>query len=171
MVIAETSRLQLAKVTLADASFFVKLMNSPHWIKYIGDRNIGSVKDAKSYLKKTILKSYSEKGYGFFKVLLKSAPSTIIGISGLVKREELEIPDIGFGFLPEYEGRGYGYESASAVLDLAKNRFHIEEIGAICMDINKNSIRLIEKLGLKFQKKVKPFDDDEELLLFVKKLN
>jgi RimJ/RimL family protein N-acetyltransferase len=171
MFIAETSRLRLAKVTLDDAPFFVELMNSPHWIKYIGDRNIKSEEDAKSHLKKTILKSYAENGYGFYKVLLKEEQFKTIGISGLVKRDELEIPDIGFGFLPEYEGKGYGFESASVVMELAKNTYKIEDIGAICVEINENSIKLIEKLGLTFQKKVKPFDDDEELLLFVKKLN
>ena len=171
MVIAETDRLLLAKVTLDDAPFFVELMNSPHWIKYIGDRNIKTEEDAKSHLKKTILKSYAENGYGFFKVLLKSEENKIIGICGLVKREELELPDIGFGFLPEYEGMGFGYESASSVLQLAENKYHIDQIGAICMAENKNSIRLIEKLGMNYQKKVNPFDEDEELLLFVKKLN
>ena len=171
MVIAETSRLQLAKVTLADASFFVKLMNSPHWIKYIGDRNIKTVEDAKSHLKRTILKSYADHGYGFYKVLLKKERNKCIGICGLVKRKELEFTDIGFGFLPDHQGKGYGFESSEAVLKLAEEELKLKTVAAICMETNDNSVNLIKKLGMEFQKKVIPFDDGKELLLFAKKLD
>lgn len=171
MIIAETQRLILSEVTLDDAPFFVELMNSPKWIKYIGDRKIRTVDDAKQHLNKTILKCYTDHGFGFYKVLLKEASNKIIGISGLIKREQLEDVDIGFGFLPGYEGKGYGYESSMEVLKLAKERFNIERIAAITLPSNTSSIHLIEKLGLMFQKKVNPFDEDEELLLFAKNIN
>ena len=170
MNVAETDRLVLAKVTLKDAPFFLELMNSPKWIQFIGDRNIKSVKDAENHLKKTILKCYREHGFGFYKVLLKSEEHRIIGISGLVKREQLEDVDIGFGFLPGFEGKGYGYESAIEVLKLAKEKFDLSRVSAITLPENTNSIHLIEKLGLVYQKRIKPFEDDEELLLFAIKL-
>lgn len=170
MVVAETERLLLVKVTLDDAPFFVKLMNSPKWIRYIGDRNIRTTEDAKAHLKRTILKSYKESGYGFYKVLLKQEKNKVIGISGIVKREQLNDPDIGFGFLPKYEGKGFGYESSQAILKLARDTFKLEKISAITVAENTNSIKLIEKLGLIYQKRVKPFEEDEELLLFAKNL-
>nr|WP_321221570.1 GNAT family N-acetyltransferase [uncultured Psychroserpens sp.] len=89
---------------------------------------------------------------------------------GLLKRDELDHIDIGFSMLPKYHGQGYGYEAASQVLKLAKNQFGIKSICAITLLINKPSIQLLEKLGLSYQKTVKPFDDDEELLLFAKDL-
>ncbi len=170
MVIARTKRLFLSEVTLDDASFFVELMNTPKWLKYIGDRKIKTIVDAKAYLKRTILKSYADNGYGFYKVLLKDENKKIIGISGLIKRKQLENADIGFGFLPNYEGKGYGYESSVAVLKLAKEKFNIDRIAAITLPTNTNSIHLIEKLGFKFQKKIKPFKPDKELLLFAKNI-
>lgn len=170
MKIAETNRLILSKVTLKDAAFFMELTNSPKWIEFIGDRDIKNIADARVYLKKTILKCYAEHDFGFYKVLLKNENKKIIGISGLVKREQLEDVEIGFGFLPGYEGKGYGYESSLAVLDLAKEKFKVKRIAAITLPKNSNSIHLIEKLGLVYQKRVKPFDDDEELLLFAKNL-
>lgn len=170
MVVAETDRLLLMKVTLDDAPFFVKLMNSPKWIEFIGDRKIRSIDDARAHLKRTILKSYEECGFGFYKVLLKGENNRVIGISGLVKRKQLEDVDIGFGFLPKYEGQGFGYESSQVVLKLAKEKFKLNKISAITVASNTNSIKLIEKLGLTYQKKVNPFEEDEELLLFVKNL-
>jgi len=145
-------------------------MNTPSWLKYIGDRNIKSVKDAENHLKSGILKSYKESGYGFYKVTQKVEPDKAIGIVGLVKRKELEHTDIGFGFLPDYEGKGFGYESSLAIMDLAKNKFKLNKICAITNPNNKSSIHLLEKLGLSYQKRINPFDENEELLLFAKDL-
>jgi RimJ/RimL family protein N-acetyltransferase len=168
--ITETKRLVISKVTLKDASFFLELMNTPHWIKYIGDRNIRTVKDAEQYLKNGILKSYSTLGYSFYKIVLKSNRSKAIGICGLIKRNQLEFSDLGFAFLPEYERKGYAYESSMAVLEFVKKDFGLNKVGAITLEININSIKLLKKLGFSFEKKIKPFDDDKELLFFVKEL-
>jgi len=168
MQIAETERLIIAKVTLQDAPFFLELTNTPHWLKYIGDKNIKSIKDAELFLKNGILKGYREFGFGFYKVLLKETPNKAIGIVGLVKRKELEYVDIGFGFLPEYEGKGFGFESSKVIMEIAQLTFGMKKITAITSPINKNSIKLLEKLGLSFEKKVIPFDDGKELLLFAK---
>lgn len=169
-MIAETKRLIISKVTLQDAPFFVELMNTPNWLKYIGDRNIKSVKDAEENLKKGILKSYKDSGFGFYKVLLKSEKNKPIGITGLVKREQLDDVDIGFGFLPEYEGKGFGFESSVEIMKLAKSKFNLKRVVAITNPDNQNSIKLLEKLGLTFEKKVNPYDEEKKLLLFAKKL-
>ena len=168
MQITTTQRLIISKVTLQDAPFFLALMNTPSWLKYIGDRNIKTIEDAENNLKNGILKSYQESGYGFYKVAQKLEPNVAIGIVGLVKRKELKYTDIGFGFLPQYEGKGFGYESSVAIMELAKDRFKLDTILAITHPDNKSSIHLLEKLGLSFQKRIKPFNDNEELLLFEK---
>lgn len=170
MPIAETQRLVISKFTVKDAPFFLELANSPTWIKYIGDRNLKTVEDAEEYIKSRPLKSYSDFGFGFYKLLLKEENLKPIGTCGLVKREELDDVDIGFAMLPDYEGKGFGFESSNAILELAKNKFKIKRISAITLPNNNKSIKLLEKLGLTFEKKVKPFEDDEELLLFVKTL-
>jgi RimJ/RimL family protein N-acetyltransferase len=170
MVVAKTNRLIVSKITLKDAPFFLQLMNSPNWIKYIGDRNVKTLKDAQIYLKNGILKSYATLGYGFYKIALKLNPNIAIGICGLIKREELDIPDIGFAFLPQFEGQGYGYESSITILKGARDIFGLNKVGAITVELNVNSIKLLKKLGFSFEKRIKPFDDDEELLFFVKEL-
>ena len=170
MRITETPRLIISNITLKDSKFFHELVNSPHWLKYIGDRNIKTVNDAKTYLQNVTLKSYTDFGFGFYKLQFKEDIKNPIGICGLVKREQLEYVEIGFALLPEYENKGYGYEASLAVLDLAKEMFLLKKITAITLPTNKSSIKLLEKLGLSFEKTIKPFDDGVELLLFAKTL-
>ncbi|WP_341216281.1 GNAT family N-acetyltransferase [uncultured Wocania sp.] len=170
MIIVETERLIISKVTLKDAPFFLELMNTPHWLKYIGDRNIRSVKDAEEAIKNSHLKSYKDNGFGFYKVLLKAENNKTIGTAGLIKRDELDDVDIGFGFLPEYEGKGFGFEVSVEIMKLAKSEFKLKKVVAITNPDNHNSIKLLEKLGLVFEKRINPFEEDKELLLFAKAL-
>lgn len=155
-------------MTLEDGPFMLELLNTPNWLKFIGDRNVKTVEDAENYLKNGILKSYTESGYGFYKLLLKSENNKIIGTSGLVKREQLEDVDIGFAMLPDYEGKGFGLESSTEIMKFAEQQLKLKRIVAITDPVNVNSIKLLGKLGLVYEKRVKPFDDGEELLLFAK---
>jgi len=170
MIIAETNRLFISKFTLEDAPFFKELANTPNWLKYIGDRNIKTIEDAEKGIKEGHLKSYETNGFGFYKLLLKEENNKTIGTCGLMKRETLEDVDIGFAMLPDYEGKGFGYEASLAMMKLAKNDFKLDRIVAITLPNNPNSIKLLEKLGLTYEKTVRPFENDEELMLFAKNL-
>lgn len=170
-MIAETNRLIISKFTLDDAAFFLELVNSPNWLRFIGDRNTKTIEDAKKRITEGHLKSYKDYRFGFYKLLLKSENNKPIGTCGLIKRDTLEHVDIGFAMLPEYEGKGFGFESSVAIMDLAKNKFQLDKVVAITLETNTNSIKLLEKLGLSYEKRVKPFEDDKELLLFAKNLN
>lgn len=171
MPIAETNRLLISKINLNDASQFLKLVNSPNWLKYIGDRNIKTVEEAKNYLKNGTLKCYATFGFGFYKLQLKAKNNVFIGICGLIKREQLDDVDIGFALLPEFESQGFGYEASQVIMQLAKEKFNLKRIVAITLPSNINSIKLLEKLGLSFEKRIKPFEDEQELMLFAKSLN
>ncbi len=170
MIIAETERLVLSKITIDDAAFILELMNTPGWIKYISDRNVKTVEEAENYIQNNQLKCYEEHGFGYYKAQIKAEKLKFIGTFGLLKRDTLEHIDIGFSMLPEYHGKGYGFEAASEIMSLAKNSFNIKTLCAVTLPINQPSIHLLEKLGLSYQKTVKPFEDDKELLLFVKNL-
>jgi RimJ/RimL family protein N-acetyltransferase len=169
-MIAETERLIISKFKIEDAPFFLKLTNSPNCIKYIGDKNLRSIEDAEKYLKNKTIKSYIDFGFGFYKLELKSENNKPIGTCGFTKRQELEYIDSGFAFLPEYEGKGFGYESSIAILKLAKEKFKVDIISAIVNQQNTNSIKLLEKLGFIYKKQINPFEEDKELLLFAKTL-
>ncbi|QDO93338.1 GNAT family N-acetyltransferase [Formosa sediminum] len=165
MHISSTARLHLDELNTSDAPFILELLNTPNWLKFIGDRNIRTVEDAEDYITNYHIKNYLENGFGFYKVLLKSEGLKPIGCCGLIKRPELDGVDIGFAFLPEYERKGFGFESASEILKLAETKFNLNEVIAIVAPDNPNSIKLLEKLGLTYQKKVTPFNDEKELLL------
>jgi RimJ/RimL family protein N-acetyltransferase len=158
-IIFETERLIVRQFSTQDAHFIMRLLNTDGWLQFIGDRQIHSVDAALQYIKK--LNDYSTKnGFGFWAVQLKSTKNCI-GLCGLIKRDELELVDIGFAFLPNYFGYGYAFEAAKATLSFAKNELLMESVCAITLANNFNSIKLIEKLGMNFQKVITM--DDEVL--------
>ena len=162
--ILETERLILRQFELTDAKFIVELVNTPGWIEFIGDRNIRADDAAIHYLQNGPIKSYRENGFGLSMVELKDG--TPIGMCGILRRDTLESPDIGFSFLPEFMGKGYAFEMADATLNYAKTKLNLELILAITVPTNKKSIRLLEKIGLQFKQTIYTADKNEELMLF-----
>lgn len=163
--ILETTRLLLREFTLEDAPFVLELVNTPTWLQFIGDRGVRNLEDARHFLENGNLKSYAEYGFGFYAVGIKES-ETLIGMCGLVKRDSLDDVDIGFAFLPDAAGKGYGYEIASATLTYAKETLKLQKVIAIVNPENKASIGLIEKLGLVYEKRILLPPTGKELLLF-----
>ncbi|GAB2561738.1 GNAT family N-acetyltransferase [Spirosoma aerophilum] len=161
----ETERLLLTKFSVEDAGFILELLNTPAWLQFIGDRGVRTLQDAEQYIVDGPLKSYERMGFGSYLVSLK-ATGQAIGMCGLFQRETLDAPDIGFAFLPGHTGWGYGYESASALMTYAQEQFGITRILGFTSPANQSSIHLLEKLGLRFEKKIMYKDDGEESLLF-----
>ncbi len=164
MVIIETERLYISEVTLEDAEFIFELMTAPSWIRYIGDRGIETIEDAKNYIREKHIQSYKDLGFGFYKIILKD-DNTPLGMCGLIKRKILADVDIGYALLPKYEGMGYAFEAANATLDYAVNTLNFKKVVAITTNDNYRSIHLLEKIGMKYEKNIF-YDDGEELLLF-----
>ena len=103
--ILETERLILARLTLADAAFILELMNEPGFIEFVADRGLRTEADAARYLAEKILPNYERFGFGFYRMTLKES-GIAIGICGLVKRDVLDNPDIGFSILDRYSRNG-----------------------------------------------------------------
>lgn len=164
-IILETERLILREFTFNDTKFIIELLNSPGWIQYIGDRNINTDEQAKTYLENGPMKSYEVNGFGLSLVETKNDRKPI-GMCGILKRDNLESPDIGFAFLPEFTGKGLAFEIAKATMSFAKDILKLQEIFAITIATNKPSIKLLEKIGLKFKKTFKFPNENEELMLF-----
>jgi len=162
----ETERLILRKLSTDDAVFILNLLNQPSFIHYIGDRGVRTLEDANRYILKGAVASYERFGFGLYLTLLNES-EVPIGICGLVKRDTLDDADIGFAFLQQYWSKGYAFESASAVLAYARNTLGLKKILGITTPDNTGSIRVLEKIGLKFEKMVKLSEDDIELKLFV----
>lgn len=160
-----TERLALRELTLADADFILKLLNEPSFIRFIGDRNIRSLEDAKNYLLQGPLDSYRRHGFGLYLVEEQSSGSSL-GLCGLIKRETLPDVDIGYAFLPEFWSRGYALEAAAAVMGYGREVLQLHRIVAIVTPDNERSIHLLNKLGLSFERMISWSEGGAELKLY-----
>ena len=163
-IFKETERLYLAEATVDDTAFLLELLNSEGWLTFIGDRNVRTEEDARDYLETRIIKSYSG-GIGMHNVVPKST-GELLGMCGLIDRPTLEGIDIGYGFLPQYMGKGYAFEAASAVMAFAKNDLKLTEVSAITTQDNFRSQRLLEKLGLSVVKTYNEEGTNEPMFLY-----
>ncbi len=161
----ETERLILRPMSLEDGEFIFDLYNRPKFIQHIGDRNIKTVADAENYIKNRFMPQFEKLGFGNYLILTKEGNHKIGGV-GIFEREGLEILDIGFSLLDEFEGKGYAYEAALKVKSIGMDDFGLKKISAITSKNNYSSQKLIQKLGLKFQKMVMIPEDSEELMYY-----
>ena len=144
-MLIQTSRLQIREFNSDDAQFLLKLMNTPEWLRFIGERNIHSEEDAIKHIETNLVPSYTQHGFGFWCVIEKET-GVPVGMNGLIKRDNLEDVDHGFAFLPEYTGRGFAYESSRIILNYARDVLEINKLIAITDQDNTRSQALLEKL-------------------------
>lgn len=150
MNVADTPRLAIRRLEIADADFIRELVNDPDWIRNIGDKGVRTIDDARRYLRNGPLAMYARDGLGLFAVELK-ATGECAGICGLIRREGFDDVDLGFAFLPRFRGAGHAYEAASAVIADGSRRFGLRRVIAIVSPGNAASARLLRKLGFRFE--------------------
>jgi RimJ/RimL family protein N-acetyltransferase len=161
----ETERLVIRPLSENDAEFIFQLVNEPAWIKNIGDKNVRNLDDARRYIADGPAASYAKFGFGLCAVELKESGAPV-GICGLIKRDSLEDPDIGFAFLQRFWSRGFAVESAQAVMEFARSELGANRILAITNSDNQGSIKVLEKIGLRFEKMIQMPGDEKEIKLF-----
>lgn len=164
MTTIETGRLVLREFTTDDAEFVHRLVNEPSFLRYIGDRGVRTLDDARRYIADGPVAGYARHGHGLMKVLRK-ADGAGVGMCGVLRRETLPEPDIGFSFFPEHWSQGYALESARAVLHHARETLGLGRILAITTQDNEPSMRLLARLGFRFDRMIT--FNSEELRLFV----
>lgn len=165
MKIIETERLNLREITADDAAFILDLLNQPSFIRFIGDRNVRTVDEARAIIENRYRPSYEKFGFGFYTVELKT-DNTPIGICGFVRRDNLPDADVGFAFLPAYEGKGYAFEAAQATMEYGKENLNLSRVLAIVDPDNVRSHRLLEKIGLKFDGMITMPGETKEIRLY-----
>jgi [ribosomal protein S5]-alanine N-acetyltransferase len=159
-----TERLELREFGADDADFVLRLLNEPSFLRYIGDRGVRTPEDARRYIAEGPVAGYARHGHGLLRVLRKSDGAGI-GMCGVLKRDTLPDPDIGFSFLPEYWSQGYALEAARAVMAHARGVLGLKRILAITTQDNEPSMRLLGRLGFRFDGMIAM--GNEELRLFV----
>jgi len=165
MNVLETNRLTLRRISPEDAGFMLQLLNEPSFHRFIGDKGVRTLDDARNYILQGPMASYERFGFGLFLTELKET-QTPIGMCGLLKRDSLDDVDLGFAFVPEFWKQGYARESAAAVIAYAKDVLGLARLAAITSPDNEASICLLEKLGMKFQRLTRLSHDAPEVNLF-----
>jgi RimJ/RimL family protein N-acetyltransferase len=161
----ESARLRLRPMNLSDAEFILTITNDPSWLQFIGDRGVHTIEDAKTFIIDGPLAMYKRLGIGSLIVELKET-NMAIGSCGLLQRDYLEFPDIGYAFLPEYRAKGYAFEAASAVLEYYYNSKRFSHVCAIVSHDNMSSIRLLTKLGFSYQATIALDGGADEVCLY-----
>ncbi len=147
MAIIQTGRLTFCRLTLADAPMMLALLNEPSFIANIGDRGVRTITQAEQYLVNGPLASYQAYGYGMYRVE-RTLDATTIGLCGLVRRDYLPSPDLGYAFFPEFAGQGYATEAAQAVYLYGKTILNLSQIVGIVQSNNLASTRVLQKVGM-----------------------
>lgn len=161
----ETERLLIRPVAVDDTDIIFQLYNMPNFIKFIGNKNINSLSDAENYIKSKFLPQIEKRGFGNYILVLKEGNQKI-GSVGIFEREGLDVVDIGFSVLEKFEGKGLMFEAAQKVKSIGMEEFGLNKISAITSKDNFSSQKLIERIGLKFQKYVTLPNEDEELIYY-----
>jgi len=163
-MVLSTPRLVLRCLDLDDAPFFLRLVNEPSFIENIADKGVRTLDDAREHLRTGPLASYARHGHGLWMVELKDTGAPI-GICGLIKRDVLDDVDVGYALLPEFCGAGYAAEAAAAALAHARDVLGLSRVVAVVNPDNARSLRLLEKLGFRYERMVRLSPADREIQL------
>lgn len=147
----ETPRLRLRELTEDDAAFILELVNEPGWLRYIGDRNVHSLEEARAYIARGPVVSYARHGFGLWGVALRATREPL-GICGLIRRESLPHADLGFAFLARHHGHGYAREASAAAVALARPSYGMRRLLAITDPDNNASRGVLEHVGFTFER-------------------
>lgn len=152
-------------MTADDAEFIFKLVNEPSFIHFIGDKGVRNHADAVQYIQTGPMANYERFGFGQYLVELKESRLPI-GMCGLTKKDALKDADLGFSLLPEFWSKGYAFEAATAVKAYAKDVLGISRLVGVTIPDNESSIKLLERLGFRFERMIRLSEDASELKLF-----
>lgn len=164
MYVLQTERLALREMVPSDAPFIVEMLTNPAFLANIGDRGVHDLDTAAAYIGKWRA-VYERDGFGLWVIELRET-GELIGQCGLVRRDTLPGPDIGYALLPRYWSKGYAVEACTAVRDYAMQHLGLGELLAIVSPGNAASVKVLERIGLQFRRNVQLGDDSKDLLLY-----
>ena len=165
MNVIETERLNLREMSEADAGFMLEVLNDPGFVRFVGDRGVRTLEGAARYISERFVESYRQNGFGLWLVETKDEKMPA-GICGLLRRETLPGVEVGYAFLPQFRSKGYAFEAASAAMAYARDVLGLPRLYAVVNPDNAGSIRVLEKLGMKFERMVRLSGEESDINLF-----
>ena len=165
VIVLETQRLTLREMTFDDAPFILELVNEPGWLRFIGDKGVRNLDDARNYIRQGPMASYARHGFGLYVVSVKG-DATPIGTCGLLKRDTLPDVDIGYALLERYRGHGYAHEAAAGMIEHARGKLGLTRIMAITNPDNEASGKVLTKIGMRFETMMRLTEKEAPVKLF-----
>lgn len=156
--ICDTERLTLRTMTIDDAAFYHALVTDPSYVRIIGDTGVRTLEQARALMTEKVLVPQAQLGYSRYVIALHDG--TPIGSCGLVKRDTLDCPDLGYAYLPAYWGRGYAVEAARAVVAHARRDIGMTRLLGITSPSNTASIGVLTKIGFRFERITQLHEND-----------
>ncbi len=147
MDVLRTARLRLRWFTESDAPFVRELLNEPAWIQHIYDAEVRTDAQAAQWVRERLIMRYWLLGFGFWAVE-RLEDGQVVGLCGVIKRDGLDHPDIGYGFPARWWGHGYAREAASATLDYCRQVLGLSEVMGTTGPENHASGRVLLAIGL-----------------------
>ena len=165
MNVIETERLRLREMSEGDAEFVLEILNDEGFKRFVGDRGVRTLEGAARYIEERFVGSYRQHGFGLWLVEAKDE-AVPVGICGLWKRKELNVVEVGYAFLPPFRSKGYAFEAASAAQVYARDVLGLARLYAVVNPDNAISIRVLEKLGMRFERAVRLLGETSDVRLF-----
>lgn len=163
--ILETERLVLRPFIPEDAEFILRLLNEPSFVQHIGDKGVRTLEQSVGYLLDGPMQSYSLHGHGLLRVEIRDTGRPI-GMCGLLRRNPVQDPDLGYAFMPEAWGKGYALEAALAVLESSVSGLGFSKILALVAPDNARSIQLLLKLGFRLSESAPTHPEAEPVSIY-----
>ena len=164
-VVCETPRLCLRRLRGNDATLILDVLNDPDFIRYVGDRQVRTLEEAERYIRTGPEASYARWGFGLYKVEVRACGQPA-GICGLIRRDGLDAPDVGFALLPAFRRAGYAFEAAAAAVRHGREVLHLGRIVAVTDPDNHASRRVLERLGMSLEGMIRLPGSQPEICLF-----
>ena len=161
----ETPRLTLRRFTREDAPFVLALQTERAWQAHIGSRGVTDLESARAYLERGPLASYAAHGFGLYHVSLRKTGEPV-GLCGVLWRDGLEAPDLGYAILAAHHRNGYATEAARATLAYARGPLGLSRVLAVTGADNRASQRVLEKVGMRRVGRTLLAGDAEPSLLY-----
>ena len=168
-IVRETPRLRLRELTEDDAAFILELVNEPAWLRFIGDRNVHTLEEARGYIARGPVASYAKHGFGLWAVTLRASQESV-GMCGLIRRDSLPHADLGFAFLARHRGHGYAREAAAAAVALAREPYGLTRLLAITDPDNTASRAVLEHVGFVFEREFTWSENGKQQALYARDL-
>jgi ribosomal-protein-alanine N-acetyltransferase len=148
-VVLETERLLLREYVEDDAQAFFELNSDPEVLRFVPDKPLLNIEQARQILIDHPIADYRKYGFGRCACILKSTGEQI-GFAGLKYLEELGEVDVAFRLKPAHWGLGLATEAALASIRFGFSNLGLKQIIGLAMPENFASVRVLEKTGLRY---------------------